>query len=147
MNAQDILQDQIQLDFRADILNALTVGGGINDRVSAELSKLSNKKSHLINQLKKIGRTELHLLFSHLQRLSKSTLPTKPSWKKKENFMISRVKLRYEKETLSLNLGTQTLALILPQRNLLTRYLLPKIPLWFTRDLRSLPRWNQILNL
>ena len=57
MNAQDILQDQIQFDFRADILNALTIGGGINDRVSAELSKLSNKKSHLINQLKKrVGR-------------------------------------------------------------------------------------------
>ena len=53
MNAQDILQDQIQLDFRADILNALTIDGGINDRVSTELSKLSNKKSHLINQLKK----------------------------------------------------------------------------------------------
>ena len=53
MNAQDILQDQIQLDFRTDILNALTVGGGINDRVSSELSKLSNRKSHLVQQLRK----------------------------------------------------------------------------------------------
>ena len=53
MNAQDILQDQIQLDFRTDILNALTVGGGINDQVSSELSKLSIRKSYLVQELKK----------------------------------------------------------------------------------------------
>ena len=53
MNAQEILQDQIQLDFRSDILNALTVGGDINDQVSTELSKLSNRESYLVQELKK----------------------------------------------------------------------------------------------
>ena len=37
MNKQEILQNQIQLDFLTDILNALTVGGGINAQVSTEI--------------------------------------------------------------------------------------------------------------
>ena len=53
MNAQEILQDQIQLDFRMDLLNALCLGGGINDQVSSELGKLSNKKMYLVEKLKK----------------------------------------------------------------------------------------------
>ena len=43
MIAQEILQNQIELDFRSDILDALMVGGGINAQVSSELSKLTNK--------------------------------------------------------------------------------------------------------
>ena len=52
MNAQEILQSQIQLDFCSDIINALTVGDGINAEVSSESNKLTSKKSHLIQQLR-----------------------------------------------------------------------------------------------
>ena len=52
MNAQEILQRQIQLNFRSDIINALTVGDGINAEVSSELNKLTSKKSYLIQQLR-----------------------------------------------------------------------------------------------
>ena len=51
MNAQEILQSQIQLDFRSDIISALTTGDGINPQVSTELNKLTSKKSYLIQQL------------------------------------------------------------------------------------------------
>ena len=54
MNAQEILHDQIQLDFCTDLLSALSLGGGINDQLSSELGKLSNKKSYLVEQLKKL---------------------------------------------------------------------------------------------
>ena len=53
MNAQEILQNQIQLDFRSDIINALMVGDGINAQVSSELNKLTNNKSYLVQQLRK----------------------------------------------------------------------------------------------
>ena len=52
MNAQEILQSQIQLDFRSDISNALTIRDGINAQVSTELNKLTSKKSYLIQQLR-----------------------------------------------------------------------------------------------
>ena len=52
MNAQEILQSQIQLDFRSDIINALTVGDGKNAEVSSEMNKLTSKKSYLIQQLR-----------------------------------------------------------------------------------------------
>ena len=52
MNAQEILRNQIQLDFSSDIINALTVGDGINAEVSSELNKLTSKKSFLIQQLR-----------------------------------------------------------------------------------------------
>ena len=43
MNAQEILQDQFQLDFKTDLPDALNVGGGIYAHVSNELGKLTNK--------------------------------------------------------------------------------------------------------
>ena len=52
MNAQEILQSQLQSDFRNDIVAALTVNGGINQDVSTELHKLTSKKSFIINQLR-----------------------------------------------------------------------------------------------
>ena len=52
MNAQEILQSQIQLDFRSDIISALTSGDGINPQVSTEWNKLTSKKSYLIQQLR-----------------------------------------------------------------------------------------------
>ena len=52
MNAQEILQSQIQLDFRSDIISALTIRDGINPQVSSELNKLTSKKSYLIQQLR-----------------------------------------------------------------------------------------------
>ena len=52
MKAQEILQSQIQLDFRNDIIGALTSNGGINQQVSTELTKLTSKKSFLIQQLR-----------------------------------------------------------------------------------------------
>ena len=44
MNAQEILQSQLQSDFKNDIVSALTVNGGINQEVSTELQKLTSKK-------------------------------------------------------------------------------------------------------
>ena len=43
---------KLQLDFRNDIIGALTTGDGINPQVSTELNKLTSKKSYLIQQLR-----------------------------------------------------------------------------------------------
>ena len=52
MNAQEILQSQLQSDFKNDIVSALTVNGGINQEVSTELQKLTSKKNFIINELR-----------------------------------------------------------------------------------------------
>ena len=52
MNAQEILQSQLQADFHNNIIGALTVNGGINQEVSTELHKLTSKKSFIIQQLR-----------------------------------------------------------------------------------------------
>ena len=52
MNAQKVLQSQLQSDFHNNIVSALTVNGGINQAVSTELHKLTSKKSFIINDLR-----------------------------------------------------------------------------------------------
>ena len=52
MNCQEILQSQLQSDFKNDIVLALTSNGGINPAISSELQKLSSKKNFLINELR-----------------------------------------------------------------------------------------------
>ena len=52
MNCQEILQNQLQSDFKNDIVLALTSNGGINPAISSELQKLSSKKNFLIKELR-----------------------------------------------------------------------------------------------
>ena len=44
MNCQEILQTQLQSDFRNDIVVALTSNGGINPAISSELQKLTSNQ-------------------------------------------------------------------------------------------------------
>ena len=52
MNCQEILQTQLQSDFKNDIVLALTSNGGINPAISSELQKLTSKKNFLIKELR-----------------------------------------------------------------------------------------------
>ena len=52
MNCQEILQTQLQSDFKNDIVVALTSNGGINPAISSELQKLTSKKNFLIKELR-----------------------------------------------------------------------------------------------
>ena len=52
MNCQEILQSQLQADFKNDIVSALTANGGINQAISTKLQKLTSKKNFLINELR-----------------------------------------------------------------------------------------------
>ena len=54
MNCEEILQSQLQADFKNDIVSALTVNGRINQTVSMELHKLTSKKNFLINELREL---------------------------------------------------------------------------------------------
>ena len=45
MNCQEILQNQLQSDFKNDIVLALTSNGGINPAISSELQNYQVKRT------------------------------------------------------------------------------------------------------